>query len=172
MIGTAQRTSPARTARWHPQRSGLRYAFVESIELVDVKFDKQIRGITSNLSRYGCHVRTSTAFIPGTRVKVTITHQGTIFQSEANVMYTLGKHSMGICFQNVPTAERAMIKQWLLDLSRKEFEQRTRGSTRIDSASNQNTFLVSCVVATAASIAGALAWFCVHKRLLRPKAQI
>jgi hypothetical protein len=33
---------------------------------------------------------------------------------------------MGICFQNVPTEERAMIKQWLLDLSRKEFEQRTQ----------------------------------------------
>lgn len=165
MIGTAQRTDPARTARWHPQRSGLRYAFVESIELVDMKSGKQIRGVTSNLSRYGCHVRTSTAFIPGTRVKVTITHQGTSFQSEANVVYTVEKHSMGICFQSIPTAERVTIKQWLSDLSRKEFEQRARGS-------DQNTLLVSCVVVIAASIAGALAWFGVHKRLLRPKAQI
>jgi hypothetical protein len=87
VTGTSQRTDPARTARWHPQRSGLRYAFEESIELVDMKSGKKIRGVTTNLSRYGCHVRTRTAFIPGTRVKVTITHQGPIFQSEANVVY-------------------------------------------------------------------------------------
>ncbi len=157
MIGSAQQTDQARTTRWHPQRSDLRYAFAESIELVDVKSGKQIGAVTSNLSRGGCHVRTSTVLTPGTRVKVMVKHHGTIFQSEAKVLYMVEKHGMGISFQDVQPAERARIKQWLLELSRKEREQRARQNA--DSMRNQNILLVSCVVAIEASIAGALAWF-------------
>ena len=157
VTGTAERTHQARTTRWHPQRSDLRYAFAESIELVDLKSGKRIGGVTSNLSNGGCHVRTSAVVTPGTRVKVTVKHHGAIFQSEAKVLYMVGKHGMGISFQDVQPAERATIKQWLLDLSRKEREQRAREST--DSTRNQNILLVSCVVAIEASIAGALAWF-------------
>ena len=75
---------PAETGARYPERSGLRYSFVATIEIemIDPKSGKQITSTTSNLSAHGCHVRTDTPFHPGTKIKVTIRHRGRMFQSD------------------------------------------------------------------------------------------
>jgi hypothetical protein len=70
---------------WYPQRSGLRYDFVATVEVVDRKSGKQIISTTSNLSRYGCYVRAATPFQQGARVKVTI-NEGTTFKVSKKVL--------------------------------------------------------------------------------------
>jgi hypothetical protein len=58
---------------------------LQQIEVVDRESGKQIISTTSNLGDYGCHVRTDTPFHPGTKVKMTMLHQGITFRSEGRV---------------------------------------------------------------------------------------
>ncbi len=45
----------AETGNWYPQRSGIRYSLVATIEVVEPISGKQIVSTTSDLSRSGCH---------------------------------------------------------------------------------------------------------------------
>jgi imidazolonepropionase-like amidohydrolase len=69
----------------YPRRSDLRYSFVAKIEVTDSS-GKQIVAVTSNLSRYGCHVPTTTPFLSGTSVKLRIKRDRTTFESEGKVV--------------------------------------------------------------------------------------
>lgn len=83
------------TGNWYPRRSDLRYTFIATIEVRDAESGKQIVSATSNLTSYGCQVRTSTPFLPGTPVKLTIKHQGITFRSLGKVDWGRGNgHSL------------------------------------------------------------------------------
>lgn len=138
------------------QRSGPRHDFAASIKVVELKSGQQIVTITSNVSRSGCHVRTSTPFQPGTRVKVTIKHQGTTFESDGEVMYAISGAGMGLHFENSETAEVA-LERWLAQVSTKIFE-RLHESAEADTLGKQTMVLILSFVALAAIVAGILIW--------------
>jgi hypothetical protein len=150
----------AEMGKRYPQRSDLRYRFVAAVELVDPQSGKQIVSATSNLSRYGCHVRTAAPFFPGTPVKIKITHGGGVFQSGGTVAYTIQGEGMGIHFGDVASEVRVLLKEWLQELSAKEFEFRLRETPRprINLSREEKIVLVSCVLGLAAVIAAAVAW--------------
>ena len=127
----------------------------------DAESGKQIASATSNLTRYGCHVRTSPPFLPGTPVKLIIKHQGITFQSSGKVVYAIGGEGMGIHFGNVEIVERVILKEWLVQVGTEELEHRLRERTQTEIAlsNKEKLFLVTCVVGLAAIIAGALAYF-------------
>ena len=137
-------------------RSGPRHDFAASVKVVDPKSGKQIVSITSNLSRSGCHVRTSTPFQPRTRVKVTIKHQGTTFESDGVVVYAIPGAGMGLHFENSETAEVA-LERWLAQVST-EILERVRESTYVVASGKEKIVLVLSIVALAATVAGVLVW--------------
>ena len=104
-------------------RSDRRHDFAASVKVVDAKSGKQIVSTTSNVSRSGCHVRTSTPFQPRTRVKVTINHQGITFESDGEVVYAIPGAGMGLHFENSETAEEDAIKEWLVQVSDEVIER-------------------------------------------------
>jgi PilZ domain len=143
----------AKTGTWYPQRSGLRYTFVATIEVVNSQTGKQIVSTTSNLSRYGCYVQTNTPFQPGAKVKVTIKHQGTTFESGGEVVYAIPEAGMGLRFENSETAEVA-LNRWLVQVSNEVLELvRERVSF-----GKQEIVLALSFVALAAIVAGVLVW--------------
>ncbi len=111
---------------------------------------KQIVSTTSNVSRSGCHVRTSTPFQPRTKVKVTINHQGTRFESDGEVVYALPGAGMGLHFENSETAEEDAIKEWFAQVSDNVIE---RVRERV-SFEKRKVFLILGIVALAATAAG------------------
>lgn len=113
---------------------------------------KRIWGLTSNVSNCGCRVTVATTFIPATQLKITIEHQGTIFQSDATVVYTVANQAMGMRFQDVRDRERPIIEQWIVELTRRESQQGAQ------TAEKRNVVVAGSVIALA-SLAGALAWF-------------
>lgn len=142
----------AKTDTWYPQRSGLRYDFVATVKVVDSKSGKQIVSTTSNLSRYGCYVRTGTPFQPGARVKVTIKHEGATFESDGEVVYAIPGAGMGLRFENSENAEQVALNRWLVLISH-EVVERVRESTW-----KQKIVLVLCIVALAAFVGSILLW--------------
>ncbi len=104
-------------------RSDRRHDFSASVRVVDPKSGKQIVSTTSNVSRSGCHVRTSTPFQPRTRVKVTINHQGTTVESDGEVVYAIPGAGMGLNFENSETTEEDAIKDWLVEVSDEVIER-------------------------------------------------
>jgi hypothetical protein len=131
-------------------RSDRRHNLVASVKVVDAKSGKQVVSTTSNVSRSGCHVRTSTPFQPRTRVKVTINHQGTTFKSDGEVVYAIPGVGMGLHFENSQTAEEDAIKERLVQLGDEVIERvRERVSSR-----KQKTVLILGIVVLAATVAG------------------
>jgi PilZ domain len=143
----------------YPRRSDLRYSFIAKIKVSDPS-GKQIVAVTSNLSRYGCHVPTTTPFSPGTSVKLRIEHDGTTFESEGQVVYALSGAGMGIHFGNVPAGERVVLKEWLLQVGAAELEQRLRHSRAANPSKAQKIIVLSAlIVVLVATLAVTLVWF-------------
>lgn len=141
--------------KWYPQRSDLRYAFISTIEVTDAESGKQITSATSSLSRYGCHVKTTTPLLPGASVKLTIQYQGTTFQCGGKVVYAIGGEGMGVHFEKVGIAERVILKEWLVQAGTEELAYRLRKSSKkIPLSKNETIVLIACVVGLAAIIAG------------------
>jgi hypothetical protein len=149
---------PKETGAWYPQRSGLRYSFVATIEVVDPESEKQIISTTSNLGDYGCHVRTDTPFHPGTKVKMTMRHQGITFQSEGRVSHSITGEGMGIRFVNVDTAEQIVLREWLMQANNEAPNERLSRGNKESAASRHRKILLVCAIALAAIVAGILAW--------------
>jgi hypothetical protein len=147
------------TGNWYPQRSDLRYGFVATTEVVDPKSGRQIVSETSNLSRYGCHVRTSTPVLPGTPVNLRIQYQGTSFQSQGRVVYAIRGEGIGIHFANVPIGERVVLKEWLLQLSTQDLENRLRERPRIRFTNKGKVVLTIFMMALGTIVICALQWF-------------
>jgi len=148
---------PTETGGWYPQRSGLRYSFVATIEVVDPKSGKQIISRTSNLSAYGCHVGTDMPFPPGTRIKVTIRHRGIMFQSEGRVSHSITGAGIGIRFVDIGAAEQIVLREWLMQASNEAPYERLSRGNKESVASRHRKILVVCAIALAAIVVSVLA---------------
>jgi PilZ domain len=132
------------------KRSDGRHDFSASVRAVDQKSGKQIVSTTSNVSRSGCHVRTTTPFQPRTRVKVTINYRGTTFESDGEVVYAIPGAGMGLHFESSETSEENAIKDFLVQLSGEVIERvRERVSLK-----KRKIVLILGIVALAAAVAG------------------
>jgi hypothetical protein len=149
---------PAETGAWYPQRSGLRYSFAATIEVVDPKSGKQIISTTSNLSDYGCRVRTDTPLDPGTKVKVTIRHRGIMFQSEGRVSHSITGKGMGIRFVDIDTAEQIVLREWLMQASNEAPDERLSRGNKESAASRHRKILVVCAITLAAIVEIVRVW--------------
>ena len=148
----------AETGNWYPQRSGLRYGFVASIEVLDPKSGKQIISKTANLSSYGCHVRTGTPFRPGTIVKLTVRARGRSFRSEGKIIYSISGEGMGIRFDNIASGEQIVLNEWLMHASREEQEHQPQESVKAGGSAKGKIFLAVSVVVLVAVVAAILLW--------------
>jgi PilZ domain len=69
-----------------------------SIELTDVRSEKQFTAFTSNLSQFGCYVITGNPLPQGAEVSLRIMRGGTTFTAFGKVVYAKPKHGMRIGF--------------------------------------------------------------------------
>jgi PilZ domain len=159
--GAAKIDALADTGTWNLQRSDLRYSFISIIEVADSESGQRIVGATSNLSRYGCHIQTVSPFPPGTLVSLKINNKGIAFHSRGKVVYAISGVGMGIHFENVAISDRALLKEWLAQVSAEELENRLRNTPapRITLSHREIVVLAAGAVVLVAIIIAALAWF-------------
>lgn len=93
-----------------------RYPFVASIELTDMQSETQVRGLTSDLSLFGCHVLTPKPLPTGTRVGIGIVYRGTRFVARGRIVYAQPNLGMGVAFSNVDSRQQLILDQWIAQL--------------------------------------------------------
>jgi hypothetical protein len=147
----------AETGNWYPQRSGLRYSFVATVEVLDPQSGQQIISKTANLSSYGCHVRTDTPFRPGTVIKVTVRARGKTFRSEGKIIYSIGGEGMGIRFDNIDEDEEGILNEWLAQASQ-EAQEHKRKTSASAGFGNKKLFYAVSVVVIVAVVAAIFLW--------------
>ncbi len=145
---------------WYPQRSGLRYDFIATVEVVDPKSGTKVVSRTANLSSYGCHISTDTPFRPGTVIRLKITAKGKAFRSEGKVIYSISKEGMGIRFDKVESAEQVILNEWLMHASGTAQERRPlKSPSGRKSPRKQKIVFALSVLVLAAVVVGVFAWF-------------
>ena len=92
-----------------------RYAFVASVELVDLQSDLQLQERVTDLSLYGCGVAASKRFPVGTKLRVRITSKGNTFSALGKVAYAT-EGDMGIVFTRVEQNDLMILEKWISEL--------------------------------------------------------
>ena len=98
---------------------GRRYPVQAYVEVASVPPDKQLRERTTDLSLFGCHVKTVAPFTPGTEVSVQIAHAGENFGARGHVAYAREGVGMGIVFTAIPSNDRTVLEDWIANLGAK-----------------------------------------------------
>jgi hypothetical protein len=93
-----------------------RYPFQANIELTDVQSETPIKGRTSDLSLFGCHVNTLKPLAPGTKVRIKIFHRGCNFQALGKVVYARLDAGMGIVFTGIQSNDQLVLDKWIAEL--------------------------------------------------------
>jgi hypothetical protein len=74
----------------------------------------QLVGLTTDLSDGGCRMSTRKGpFSEGTRIVLEITKNGISLLTNATVVYNLKDQFMGICFEEMPPDQAAILAGWI-----------------------------------------------------------
>ncbi len=95
------------------QRRPLRVPFAAELRATELNSGSEIWGETTNLSKGGCHVRTSQSFPEGTLLLIEIRNHGMRFVTDARVAYAIEREGMGLSFLNVPANQLPILEDWL-----------------------------------------------------------
>jgi PilZ domain len=92
-----------------------RFLFEVPVELIDGQSQKRMMAVTSDISWYGCFVRTRRSFPIGASVKVRIAEKTRIFAAIGEVMYVLANEGMGIAFGQLAAKDSAVLQEWIAE---------------------------------------------------------
>ena len=91
-----------------------RYPFVARIKATDTISGMQLEGLTTDLSEGGCRISTRKGpFSEGTRILLEITKNDVSLSTHATVIYNLKDQFMGICFEEMPPDQAAILAGWI-----------------------------------------------------------
>lgn len=98
------------------KRVATRYPFVAPIQITEVPTQARVNGRTTDISIGGCYVDSMSPLPNGSRVHVTIKKDGLEFEADGVVTYSQPGIGMGIRFQTMEGAARAMLDTWIVSL--------------------------------------------------------
>jgi len=87
---------------------------VARAKATDAVSGMQLVGLTTDLSEGGCRLSTRKGpFSEGTRILLEITKDGVSLLTNATVVYNLKDQFMGICFEEMPPDQAAILAGWI-----------------------------------------------------------
>jgi hypothetical protein len=90
-----------------------RYPFIGGVaELTNTSGQYLVAG-TTQISRFGCFVRTKTPFPAGVPINLRITYERREFSADSEVIYVLAAKGMGIAFRTIPSGTEEVLEDWL-----------------------------------------------------------
>src|SRR5438270_8881090 len=104
-------------AKVHVERPrARRYAFVASIELVNLESDLRLQERVTDLSLYGCGVTVSKPLPAGTKLRIRISSNGRTFSALGKVAYANADGDMGIVFTRIERNDQMILEKWIGEL--------------------------------------------------------
>jgi hypothetical protein len=98
-------------------RRHVRYSFTSAVEVNLSESQTSIQGRTTDISREGCFVDTTTSFAVGSNVTLRLTKDNGTFEAVGEVVYSLSGMGMGIKFVSVPVEQLATLEKWIAELN-------------------------------------------------------
>jgi hypothetical protein len=95
------------------RRRAVRHYFGGPAEVTDFNNHKRLLALTTDLSVFGCFVRTRHPFPKGTEITLKISHQGAVFTSCGNVAHVQPNKGMGIAFGAVDRHAQVVLDHWI-----------------------------------------------------------
>lgn len=95
------------------RRRAVRHYFGGPAEVTDLNNHTRLLALTTDLSVFGCFVRTRHPFPEGTRITVRITHQGAVFANCGDVAHVQPNKGMGIAFGAVDRQAQVILDDWI-----------------------------------------------------------
>jgi len=77
------------------------------------------------MSLFGCFVETTALFVNGTKVRLSISHDGAILEADGVVVYSRERAGMGIGFTSIEPSSVSILNDWLTEVENKSDQQRT-----------------------------------------------
>ena len=85
-----------------------------TVRATDVVSGMQVIGLTTDLSEGGCRISTRKGpFSEGTRILLEIAKNDVSLLTHATVVYNLKDQFMGICFEEMPPDQAAILAGWI-----------------------------------------------------------
>jgi len=112
-------TDAGKHSEYPPQerRRHARYPFTSAAEVIVRDSQTQIQGRTSDISRGGCFLDTSSCFPAGSMVTVRLSKGNRRFEADAQVVYSLIGMGMGVKFTAVDSEQLGTVEKWVAELS-------------------------------------------------------
>jgi len=99
------------------RRCARRSSFIAPVEIAEMRTGSRIQARTSDLSPQGCYVDTLNPLPVGTAVRLQIHRSGLILDVLANISSRHIGSGMGLEFGEITEAQKAVLGNWLGDLS-------------------------------------------------------
>ena len=111
-----QQNPLSETTLFAPVRRAKRYGFLARAKVTDLQSEIHLQGRTTDLSLYGCGVSATEHFPAGTRVRVTVDHEGATFTAIGRVAYATSG-DMGIAFVRIEPDDQMTLEKWISEIS-------------------------------------------------------
>jgi hypothetical protein len=100
------------------RRTFPRYPFTATVEMVEPQSQTRIQGRTSDLSRGGCYVDSTSSFPAGSSLVIRLTKDMRSFEAQAQVAYSIDGMGMGmgIRFTGADSEQISMLEKWVAEL--------------------------------------------------------
>ena len=90
-----------------------RHAFGGVTEMSTGLSHSNIIGLTAEIGRFGCFIRTCASIPVGTKISLKITYDGREATAPGEVVYVLSEEGVGIKFAEVAAKDAALLEVWL-----------------------------------------------------------
>ncbi len=107
-----------------------RVPFAATSVITETASARTVVAQTTELSRFGCFVVTTTPYARGTRIHIELAEAGATFAASAVVAYVTAE-GMGIVFSLVEKDARAVLENWLARTPRRFARQSIDASARV-----------------------------------------
>jgi hypothetical protein len=104
------------------RRRAFRLYFGGAAEIADTNSKRRLLALTTDLSAFGCFVKTETPWPTGTEIAVKITHKGQAFVGLGTVAHARPELGMGIAFSAVTREDQEILDRWLSHSDRRQRE--------------------------------------------------
>lgn len=130
MIGENNYSSSVSSDPGLPERRKFpRYAFTATVEMVEPQSQTRIQGRTSDLSRGGCYVDSTSSFPIGSMLVIRLTKDMRSFQAQAVVTYSIEGMGMGIKFTDADAEQISILEKWVAELRGEMLPETTLAQT-------------------------------------------
>ena len=100
-------------------RKHLRFPCIAEAEATTLDGRRRLLADVSELSRCGCYLDTPEPFDVGTKIRLSIRHNGRSCELPGRVIYVHKGWGMGVMFGDIEAGQTASLDEWLVELCQK-----------------------------------------------------